>query len=143
MITDMKNIKKLIENKGVKPTFHRIKILEYLILHENHPTVDTIYEEIIKDIPTVSRTTVYNTLNLFVETNLIRSLNITGTETRYDAKTDSHHHFICKQCGAIYNIDIACSYACEEHQVIEGNEIHEVHSHFKGICKECLAKNKK
>ena len=142
MITDMKNIKNLIETKGVKPTFHRIKIMEYLMKHENHPTVDTIYEEIIKDIPTISRTTVYNTLNLFVDTKLIRSLNVTGTETRYDADMDGHHHFICKECGTIYNIEVACSFACETHKMVDGNEIHEIHSHFKGICKICLEKQK-
>lgn len=142
MITNMKNIKNLIDNRGVKPTYHRIKILEYLMNHENHPTVDIIYENIIGDIPTISKTTVYNTLNLFADNNLIKVLNVTGTETRYDANTDGHHHFLCKKCGGIYNVNVTCTFACEDHNIIDGNEIHEIHSYFKGICKKCLEKQK-
>lgn len=138
----MKNIKKLIDNKGVKPTYHRIKILEYLLSHENHPTADTIFEDIIKEIPTVSKTTVYNTLNLFVKSNLVRSLTVTGTETRYDADMEGHHHFLCKQCGKIYNLQPDHEFNCFKGKTIDGNEIHEFHSYFKGICKDCLMKNK-
>jgi len=140
MITNMKNIKNLIDDKGVKPTYHRIKILEYLVKHENHPTVDIIYEDIISDIPTISKTTVYNTLNLFVEHNLIKALNVTGTETRYDADNDIHHHFLCKKCGGIYNVNAICNFDCEDQSIIDGNEIHEIQSYFKGICKHCLEK---
>ena len=56
-------IKNILSKNGIKPSLHRMKILDYLLKMKNHPTVDTIYKDISGDIPTLSKTTVYNTLN--------------------------------------------------------------------------------
>ncbi len=138
MITDLEHIKTTIENKGVKASYQRLKIMEYLLKTKNHPTVDNIYEVMVKEIPTLSKTTVYNTMNLFVEKNIIKALSFTGVETRYDIVTQSHHHFICNQCHKIYDINTACSFMCDNHKIINGNKIEEVIGYFKGICKECI-----
>lgn len=72
MITNMEKIKTLLEEKGIKPTFQRLKILEYLSNNlNNHPTVEMVYEKLLNDIPTLSLTTVYNTLNNFLEKRLV------------------------------------------------------------------------
>ena len=59
-----------LKKSGVKPSLQRIAILDYLLSHATHPAVDEIYETLVKDIPTLSRTTVYNTLHLFAENGL-------------------------------------------------------------------------
>ncbi len=138
MITNMKHIKTQMNLKGIKPTFHRIKIMEYLLNKKNHPTVDMIYADIIKIIPTVSRTTIYNTLNLFIEKDLVKSLIITGTETRYESELFPHNHFLCNKCGKIFDINISDSFTFENQKFIDNNEIKETHCYFKGICKNCL-----
>ena len=137
----MENIKNLFNNKGVKPTFHRIKILEYLMTHENHPTVDKIYEDIVQSIPTVSKTTVYNTLKIFVDKDIITELTITGSETHYDMKDDDHHHFYCTQCKKIYDIEPHCNHDCNMKKIIDGNLINSYQCYYKGICKNCLKKS--
>ena len=121
MITNMNDIKKLIDNKGVKATLHRIKILEYLMKARNHPTVDKMYADIVKNIPTISKTTVYNTLKIFAEKNMVSELTITGSETHYDINDHDHHHFYCIECKNIYDIDSECNYACSEKNEIDGN----------------------
>lgn len=141
MITNMENIKNLISHKGVKPTFHRIKILEYLMSHENHPTVDRIFEDIVKSIPTISKTTVYNALKIFVDKDIITELTITGSETHYDIKDESHHHFYCTQCKEIYDIESNCNYDCNVKKKVDGNLINSYQCYYKGICKNCLKKN--
>jgi Fur family peroxide stress response transcriptional regulator len=134
----MENIKTLLKEKGIKPTFQRLKILEYLNNNlKNHPTVEMVYEELLKDIPTLSLTTVYNTLNNFLEKGLVSGVTITGTEVRYDFDTNYHHHFLCKLCGQIIDIDLKCAYAEGENREISGHRIDEVHGYFKGICKDC------
>ncbi|MFP4548043.1 MAG: Fur family transcriptional regulator [Fidelibacterota bacterium] len=138
----MQNIKKLIDAKGVKPTLHRIKILEYLMTHENHPTVDRIYEDIVSSIPTISKTTVYNTLKIFVNKDIITELTITGSETHYDIKGDDHHHFYCTQCKKIFDIHSNCNYDCNLKKDIDGNRINTYQCYYKGICKNCLNKTK-
>ena len=61
------DIEKYLREHGISPSYQRIRVFEYLISNKNHPTVDMIYKELIKEIPTLSRTTVYNTLNLLVK----------------------------------------------------------------------------
>ena len=51
MITNLKQFKKTLNDKGIKPTFQRLKILEYMSRNmKNHPTVEMIHEELLKDI---------------------------------------------------------------------------------------------
>jgi len=143
MITNMENIKNLIDNKGVKPTYHRIKILEYLQDNMNHPTVDKIYEDIVKSIPTISKTTVYNTLKIFTEKEIILELTITGNETHFEMNDDGnpHHHFYCTDCKTIYDLESECDYNCNTKTDIEGNKVQSYQCYYRGICKECLSKN--
>ena len=94
-------------------------------------------EIIAKRIPTISKTTVYNTVNLFLESGLIHAVTITGTKIRYDINSQNHHHFLCKKCGKIIDIDVECPFAKGRVEEIYGNKIEEIHGYFKGVCKEC------
>ena len=136
-----KQYKKLLEERKLKPTYQRLRILEYLEEHENHPTVEMIYEVLVKEIPTISKTTIYNTLNALLEKGIIHAITITGTETRYAFKNFPHHHFLCRRCGRVIDIDIKCPYL--EKKEFDGYKIEEIHGYFKGICKECLKKKDK
>ena len=56
-----------LKKHDIKPSYQRMKIFQYLLDNHNHPTVDTIYKALCTEIPTLSKTTVYNTLNLFIQ----------------------------------------------------------------------------
>ena len=138
MIPKIKKLKSMLGEKGIKPTYQRLKILEYMSNNmNNHPSVEMIYEELLEDNPTLSLTTVYNTLNNFLEKRLVYGVTITGTEIRYDFNTSFHHHFLCKKCGQIIDIDIKCPYGEGRKKDACGHRIEEVHGYFKGICKDC------
>jgi Fe2+ or Zn2+ uptake regulation protein len=138
LITNMEKLKTILESHHLKPTFQRLTVLEYLKNHEcHHPTAETIYETLVKKIPTLSFTTIYNTLNAFLEKGIITAETITGTEIRYDFVAKPHHHFLCKKCGKIYDIDIQCPIGNDERKTIDGHVIQEVHGYFKGVCKTC------
>src|SRR5690625_3948835 len=100
------NIKNYLLEKDIKPSYQRIKILEYLRTKKNHPTVDMIYKELVKEIPTLSKTTVYNTLNSFVKKDIARVITIEEGETRFDANTKNHGHFKCTNCNSIYDFKV-------------------------------------
>lgn len=136
MVSNMKKLKEILESAGIKPTYERLRILKYLEDNINHPTVNMIYDKIVKEIPTISKTTVYNSLDLFAEKGLVLPLIITGTEVRYDRNAKPHHHFLCEKCGRIYDINIECPYFKKGY--VDGHKITELHGYFKGICKECL-----
>ena len=123
--------------RKVRPSFQRIKILEYLVNNTDHPTVDEIFNDLQKKIPTLSKTTVYNTLNLLIEANLVRVVTIEDTQTRYDLMVNNHGHFKCGSCGRIFNfrIDIDSCTADD----LANFSITEKNVYFKGTCPDCLA----
>ncbi|MCG8538436.1 MAG: transcriptional repressor [Clostridia bacterium] len=130
------NVGDYLKKYGIKPSLQRIKIFEYLINHRNHPTVDTIYRELVKEIPTLSKTTVYNTLNLFMEKDIVTVITIEENEARYDADTSFHGHFKCETCGNVYDFNLNSSHIKDD--ILKKFEIKERHVYFKGKCESCL-----
>jgi len=137
----MQGFKELLAANGIKPTYQRLKLMKYLKSTCSHPTADTIYKALVKDMPTISKTTVYNTLNILTEKGIILPISITGTEVRYDFSGNRHHHFLCEKCRKISDINVICPNL--EKEEINGNIIKELHGYFKGICAECLRKAKR
>jgi Fe2+ or Zn2+ uptake regulation protein len=120
---------------GVKPSHHRIQVLRYLLENRNHPTVDTIFQALRSDIPTLSKTTLYNTLNLFVEKKIASLITIEENEARYDADTSLHGHFKCIECGRIFDIKLQLpDLAFAE---LDNFEVFETQLYFQGICPQC------
>jgi Fe2+ or Zn2+ uptake regulation protein len=134
----METLIKKLTSKNIQPSHQRIKILEILEGNRDHPNVSTIFDLLCKEMPTISKTTVYNTLNTFIEKGLVSSLTITPEELRYDYITIPHHHLLCKRCGRIIDVEVQCGFAVK--QEIDGHKIEEVQGYFKGICRDCLEK---
>ena len=130
----------ILKENNLKITPQRIMILKYLDSHRTHPTADEIYISLKKSIPSLSKTTVYNSLDTLKKHGLVQTLSICGSEHRYDFKHEMHHHFYCKSCGKIIDIDIKCP---NIHKILkQGHRIDEVHGYFKGMCKNCIKKEK-
>jgi Fur family peroxide stress response transcriptional regulator len=131
------NVVEILQKNNIKPSYARIRIFEYLTVKNSHPTVDEIYNALAKDIPTLSKTTVYNTLDLFIEKGLARIINIEENETRYDAIMSNHGHFKCESCGKIYdfNVDIDSLKSAD----LNNFKINDKNVYFKGICPRCLS----
>lgn len=132
---------KLLKGHDLKITSPRLEILKYLDDHHTHPDVDKIYSTLKKKHPSLSKTTVYNSLEILKKHKIVQSLSITGSELRYDIGQVLHHHFICTHCGAIFDIAISCPNI--DRTIQEGHHIEEVQGYFKGICKKCQTKNKR
>lgn len=136
----MEDLIKILQSRNIHPSHQRIKILEILEKNEDHMNVNMIYEELLKEIPTISKTTVYNTLSTFAEKGLVHCLTITPEEMRYDYRANPHHHLLCTRCGRIIDVDVQCRYA--DTMEIDGHCIEEIQGYFKGICRECLSHDK-
>ena len=131
----IENVSEHLKTHGIKPSYQRIKIFEYLVKHCNHPTVDMIYRELVPSIPTLSKTTVYNTLNLFIEKKIASLIIIEENETRYDANTAIHGHFKCLKCSKVFDLDIDLDMI--EIPMLAPHQVEEHHFYFKGTCKDC------
>jgi len=124
----------LLEHE-VKPSFQRLRIFDYLNEKHNHPTVDNIYKELVNEIPTLSKTTVYNTLKLFTTKGIAQVINIEDNETRYDSDTSTHGHFKCLNCNKIYDFSLENSHF--NIPDLDGFENKQTHLYIKGICPSC------
>lgn len=122
----------IITNAGIKPSVQRIAIMDYMLTHHTHPTVDEIYRALNKDFPTISRTTVYNTLRTLVEKGCVTGIDIDNTNARFDGVTKPHAHFMCKCCGRIIDIDLP-----QYPQVPGGFDVQDTQVYFKGVCNSC------
>jgi Fe2+ or Zn2+ uptake regulation protein len=133
---DNRDYQKDLSEKGIQPSVQRIRIYEFLLNNRIHPTADDIYERLHPEIPTLSRTTVYNTVKLFLDNGLLQPIVIEEKEIRYDIDTSPHGHFKCEQCGKVFDFSAELS-ETEEYPELKGFLIKERHLYFKGLCKSC------
>jgi len=132
------NIREFLANHHIRPSQQRVAIMEYLLANKTHPTVDQIFEQLSVDIPSLSKTTVYNTLTLFSRHGITLVLTIDPRNLRFDSDTSTHAHFLCEVCGELHDIFLSKEQKealqlltrCE-HQILDTQLNH------KGVCKEC------
>jgi Fe2+ or Zn2+ uptake regulation protein len=94
----------ILEEHGIKPSAQRVAVAEFVLHTDVHPSADEVWSRVRERFPMVSRATVYNTLNLFVERGLVRQLTLTGGRVVFDPKVERHHHFIDERTGRIYDV---------------------------------------
>lgn len=125
-----------LDGHGIQPSYHRVRIMQYLLGRRSHPTIDEIYQALLPEIPTLSKTTVYNTLGLFIRKNVAISLSIEENQLRYDADVLPHGHFLCEKCGRVFDFRVDAFQASG----LCGFEIHSKAFFLKGLCPDCEAK---
>jgi Fe2+ or Zn2+ uptake regulation protein len=94
----------VLTEHGINVTAQRVAVAQYVLHTEDHPSADEVWSRVRKRFPHVSRATVYNTLNLFVEKGLIRQLVLAEGRVVFDPRTDRHHHFIDDESGRIHDV---------------------------------------
>jgi len=121
---------------SIKPSVQRSAVMNFLMKNHIHPTIDEIYMALVPTMPTLSKTTVYNTLDLFVEKGAVQALVIDGRNARYDVNISAHGHFMCKSCGKIYDVfDLDASmFKLPE---TTDFKIDSVDVSYFGVCKSC------
>ena len=124
---------------GVRATYQRMRILEYLIQKGGHPTAERIYADMAAEIPTLSKMTVYNTLHTFAEAGLLRIVHIDAGEARFDTMLGSHGHFQCLACGTL--VDFPLDFDRIPIAGLEQFEIREKSVTYRGLCPKCRTGN--
>lgn len=110
MPENQEQFKSLLKGNGLKVTTQRIAILEVLSNRPGkHLTAEEIYDYVKKKFPDIGIATVYRTIQVLSELNLIDKLNLDDGYVRYEiSKKDKeeaghhHHHLICLDCGNVY-----------------------------------------
>ncbi|MEM4314651.1 MAG: transcriptional repressor, partial [Thermoplasmata archaeon] len=129
----LQKIKDELQQYKIKPSLIRIKVLEYLKSTREHPNAEKIFKRLSKEIPTLSMTSIYNTLKLFIKKGVIKEIMIEEDEIRYDGINERHAHFKCIKCDKLYDIKLKCK-SCLDETDLKQVKIFDEHIYFVGIC---------
>jgi Fur family peroxide stress response transcriptional regulator len=129
-----------LREAGVKATNQRLEVFRTVLESEEHPDAERVYQIVSQRVPTISLDTVYRTLWLLKDLDFISTIETTQSKTRFDANIDTHHHFVCSECGAI--IDFYNDKFDKLEIPIEIEELGTANRllvEIKGICNKCSA----
>ncbi|TCK04580.1 Fur family transcriptional regulator [Phorcysia thermohydrogeniphila] len=121
---------------GLKVTPQRIAIYRELASRNDHPSAEELFESLKNKIEGISLTTVYRTLASLEKAGLVVRVPTLKDKVHYDARVEPHSHFVCVECGAIYDIDIPSEQPFNKLKE-EGFEIVNCTVLCYGICKKC------
>ena len=118
------NVRESLTTHGIRPSAHRLAVAEYVLTTHDHPSADRVWREVSSRFPAISRATVYNTLNLFVEKGILRALHLDPESVVFDPKLETHHHFVDEKTGAIHDVEWEKVQVCNIDS-LPGYDIHE------------------
>ncbi len=133
-----------LRRKGYRATPQRIAVCRYALTSEEHPTAQKTYLEVKKNHPTVSLATVYKTLQILRELNLIQELDLPHSQARFDPNMEPHVNLVCQKCGAIQDLDYETAgdflkKVTKTAEFVPSGQRLDIY----GVCQKCAAKTKK
>jgi Fur family ferric uptake transcriptional regulator len=140
----LKKIYNKITEKNYKLTSQRKTVIDIILNNEGkHFNSEEIYDEIRKSDDNMGLATIYRTLKLFVELDILTELNFGDGSIRYDIKClndgHNHHHLLCTKCGKIIEVrNDSLENLEREIEEVYGFKVENHKCKFIGICKECL-----
>jgi Fe2+ or Zn2+ uptake regulation protein len=124
-----------------RKTKQRELILKVVRGTRTHPTADWIYNEVRKEIPNISLGTVYRNLRLLCQSGEVLELDMCGTLSRFDGRTDNHYHFRCLKCGRVFDLDEPVDEGLNKRVADRtGFEVQCHRLEFRGLCLDCKDK---
>lgn len=129
------NISALLSGHGIRPSAQRIAVMKALLDFRVHPTAEQLFEVLSPQMPTLSLTTVYNTLRLLADKGVISVLGMDRHSAHFDYAERPHAHMWCRVCGKV--VDFPVSFTIPPEHMAGGFKLDEVDVCYKGVCPEC------
>ena len=125
----------MLHRAGIRPSVQRISIFSVIANSRLHPSAEDIYKTLAENFPSLSRTTVYNSLHTLTEAGLICRIEAESGNMRYDLAIQApHSHFICRKCSKIFDMEMPDGLC----KTTSGNFLIEsVDVYYRGICPYC------
>jgi len=129
-----------IRDRGYRMTRQRQVVLEELAKVDTHPRADQIYQLVRRRIPHVSFGTIYRNLKTLEELGLISEIQ-RGHTARYDGNASPHHHFVCRKCDRIIDVDEASTTEFDIPSLSRmGYQVERFQLQIFGLCPACRTK---
>lgn len=128
-----------LREAGLRVTRPRVAVLE-AVRDNPHADSATLAETVHDALPSVSRQAIFDCLNTFTETGLVRRIRPSGSPARYELRRgDNHHHLVCRSCGTVVDVECAVGAApCLEASDDHGFAIDEAEVIYWGFCPDCI-----
>jgi Fur family transcriptional regulator, peroxide stress response regulator len=124
----------------MRKTKQRDVILKVLGEHRDHPSADSIYEEVRKILPRISLGTVYRNLDIMSESGAVMKLETGGSIKRFDPVTNPHPHFRCVKCGTIEDLPVELDIPLLSAKTVtwaNGRDVQNLNIEYTGLCLHC------
>jgi Fe2+ or Zn2+ uptake regulation protein len=134
-----KLVETMTQSRGFKMTPQRRAIADFLQSAHHHPTADEILQAVNRKFPMTSRATVYNTLKWLKEEGMVKEV-FEGGHVRFDPNTGSHHHFVCRKCGKVEDVDRELVGGMKLGSLSGGQKVELFEVTLRGLCADCQKK---
>jgi Fe2+ or Zn2+ uptake regulation protein len=101
----MEKLVQRLRDRGIAVTPQRLAVMANLQNRRDHPSAEDIYQEVRRQLPTISFNTVYKALEVLCQKGIAIKVNPLHEVARYDGTTKPHAHLICRQCRFIIDLD--------------------------------------
>mgnify|MGYP000273770399 CR=1 FL=1 len=128
----------VLRDHGVQVTAQRLAVLRAVSAHP-HISANKVAEKVREEIGAISRQSVYDSLTVLTDNDIIRRIQPAGSPTRYEDRVgDNHHHLVCRSCDRLVDVDCAvgdtpCLTPAEDWRF----DVHEAEVIYWGVCPEC------
>ena len=124
---------------ALKYSRQREAIKEFMMTRKDHPTADVVYMNVRKEFPNISLGTVYRNLTLLSDMGELLRLRVGDGVDHFDATITPHYHFICKDCGAVTDLELPIMHSIDTVADKSFNGRIDGHvTYFYGTCEHCL-----
>ena len=137
LLQEFRNVCKEI---GWKLTALRFAVYKAMKDNKDHPVVDDVWEKVKREIPVVSRESVYRTLNDFATKGMIAVLDRADVVARYDSNPKRHDHFFCERCGRVFDFEVVDLEKLVKPLVDKTGRVEYIEARVRGVCRDCLNK---
>ena len=95
-----------LSKQGYRLTPQRLMVLSAIENSDSHLSAEEIYVQVVAKYPNVNISTVYRTMELLKRLGLVTETDLGEGRVRYhSAEKGHHHHLVCRECGAIIDLD--------------------------------------
>ncbi len=135
---DIDNFVARCKSRGLNVTLSRVAIYRTLLKQSGHPRAEDVFVDVREEHPNISLATVYKTLELLADNELIAKVTPLHDVARYDCNDHFHHHFVCSRCKKIVDFEneelnhLSAPKELEEKYKITGYRVQ-----FEGLCNSC------
>ncbi|MBF0177833.1 MAG: transcriptional repressor [Magnetococcales bacterium] len=128
-----------LSHAGHRVTHQRLEVFREVIQTDEHPDAEMVFQGVQKRVPSISRNTVYQTLQFLVDQGCIAPFGRHHASHRYDRNMERHQHLVCIQCGKVTDV------AQQDPSISPGHgdpedwgRVDSVHVEWRGVCRHCL-----